>query len=210
MMRLLCLLFLFYTLAPARVCAQAVPPQTGPSRPAWSRAYDTVRPTATVFIVGKAGKMGVATRTGHLLTRLDYDTIYNFREGMAVVGRGHREVNPFGKVLSDVKYGYINQAGRLVVPMQYASINDFSDGFGLAESGRGYFYHNRQGKLVLHPRPVYTCDPFRGNLAYVEVPEQGFWLLPIRTDEITAATPNCTTWTEKQSTATTSTERAGC
>lgn len=71
--------------------------------PAWANRYETVRPSENVFIVSKGGKIGVVSATGASLTKLAYDTIYNFSEGMAVVGRGHRAVNQFGEVLADFK-----------------------------------------------------------------------------------------------------------
>jgi len=37
--------------------------------------------------------MAIATPDGKLLTKFLYDTIYNFREGIAIVGQGTREVN---------------------------------------------------------------------------------------------------------------------
>jgi WG containing repeat len=96
--------------------------------PAWATKYETVRRSENVFIVGKNGKMGIVSVTGIPITKLAYDSIYKFHEGIAVVGRGHREVNQFGKVLADFKYGYLNKAGRLIVPMKYADISLFNEG----------------------------------------------------------------------------------
>jgi len=155
--------------------------QKNSAGPAWAQQYDSVRPSGSVFIVAKRNKMGVVNATGIQLTSMAYDTIYNFHEGVAIVGLGKRNVNAFGKVLADFKYGYLDETGRLVVPIKYAYINPFSNGLGLIErTGNGpiYLYVNKKGKPVLNPRPVYLCTSFEGNTAYVEVPKQGFWLPP--------------------------------
>lgn len=153
----------------------------------WSKRYETVRPSEDVFIVGKAGKMAVAKQNGSLLTELVYDTIYDFHEGIAIVGKGKREVNQFGKVLSDFKYGYLTKAGQLIVDTRYEHVNTFSEGLGLIEilgdiesyNGRtGYVFVNQAGQVIINHKPVYECLPFRGNTAFVEVPRQGFWLPP--------------------------------
>ncbi len=163
--------------------APAVFAQKPAPMPAWASRYETVRPTENVFIVGKGGKMGVVSANGSSLTKLAYDTIYNFSEGMAVVGRGHREVNQFGKVLADFKYGYLNKAGRLVVPMKYQFVESFSEGWGVIELAAGwdwnfwYRYFDKNGKCVLAPRVGYG-DQFHGNIAYVQVLKQGMWMPP--------------------------------
>jgi hypothetical protein len=168
----------------AIVCLLSVPAafaQKTVPLPAWASRYETVRPSEDVFIVSKSGKMGVVSANGSSLTKLAYDTIYNFSEGMAVVGRGHREVNQFGKVLADFKYGYLNKAGRLVMPMKYKYVEDFSEGLGLIVGGGwhpGYRYFDKNGKPTLWPNPVYYCDRFHGNMAFVEVPKQGTWIAP--------------------------------
>ncbi|MCX6215179.1 WG repeat-containing protein [Spirosoma sp.] len=147
--------------------------------------FETIRASDNLLIVSKGSKMGVANSSGRLLTQLEYDTIYNFSEGMAIVGRGKREINQFGKILSDFTYGYINKTGRLVIPVQYTYVSDFHDGLGLVEShqtstswGNAYTYFNKEGKVALRPNPVYSSSSFQGNLAFVEVPKQGFWLPP--------------------------------
>jgi WG containing repeat len=151
--------------------------------PAWASRYDTVRRSENVFIVRKNDKMGVVASNGAALTKLAYDTIYNFSEGMAIVGRGHREVNQFGKVLSDFKYGYLNKAGRLVVPMKYQFVNSFSEGWGLIEGingpyARGYFtFFDKTGKPVLSQETC-CCDSFHGNTVSLQVLKQGMWLPP--------------------------------
>lgn len=144
--------------------------QTSLPKPFWATKFEKIRPSEGVYIVSKDEKMGVVTSTGKLLTRIEYDTIYNFSEGMAIVGRGHREVNEFGKVLSDFKYGYINKAGRLVVSTNYEIIDDFSEGVGhVKPSLRQDVWFDKQGKIVISSPDFVLAESFKGNMAYVEV-----------------------------------------
>lgn len=147
--------------------------------PSWATRYETVRPSGTVFIVTQKGKMGVVTTNGFPITKVEYDTIYNFHEGMAVVGRGHREVNQFGKVLSDFKYGYMNQAGKLVVPTKYEYLEDFSEGLGyVLASLHADFWFDKRGKLALALGGLSQAESFKGNMAYVRIAKVGFHLPP--------------------------------
>ena len=119
--------------------------------------------------------MGLVSSNGLPLTKLEYDTIYNFQEGIAVVGRGQREVNQFGKVLSDFKYGYINQAGQLVVPTKYEYVENFSEGVGyVLPSLHADLWFDKQGKIALALRELSHAESFRGNMAYVNIAKVGF------------------------------------
>lgn len=147
--------------------------------PQWANQYDQVRPSALVYIVAKKGKMGVVDRNGMGITPLDYDTIYNFREGMAIVGKGKREVNPFGKVLTDFKYGYINQQGRPVIPFQYELVSRFSEGLAhVVPSLREDIWFNKAGKPALVFSNLTHGGDFEGGMAYVMIPKVGFHLPP--------------------------------
>lgn len=130
--------------------------------------------------------MGVVSRLGDPLTKLVYDTIFDFRESMAIVGSGHRAVNQFGKVSSDFKYGYLTKGGRLVVPIKFESLYPYREGLGLIDEikpygGSTHTYYNKQGRAKLVIRDVYDVLPFQGGLAYAEVPHTGF-RLPVYND----------------------------
>lgn len=51
----------------------------------------------------------------HLKKRLDYDDVENFNEGLAVVTKG-------------ISKGYIDTAGKLVIPLKFMEANQFSEG----------------------------------------------------------------------------------
>jgi hypothetical protein len=153
----------------------------------WKDKYESIRPSENVFIVSKGEKMAIANQSGILLTKWEFDTIYNFHDGIAIVGKGEREVNQFGKVLMDFKYGYVNKAGKLILPTEFEHINPFQEGLGLIEAlgdaklykgHSGYIFIDKTGQVILNPKHVYLCMPFYGNTAYVEVSQTGFWLAP--------------------------------
>ncbi len=149
--------------------------QTHSTLPNWAGRYDTIRQSDDVFIVTKSRKMGIVNTRGTALTKLVYDTIFNFREGIAIVGRSHREVNQFGKVSSDVKYGYLTKVGRLVVPIQYEHIEDFSEGLGyVLPSLREDYWFDKHGKLALALGQLCSAGSFQGNMAFVQLPKIGF------------------------------------
>ena len=144
--------------------------------PAWASRYETVRPLEDVFIVSKGGKMGVVSANGASLTKLAYDTIYNFSEGMAIVGRGHREVNQFGKVLADFKYGYLNKAGRLVVPIMYEELENFNEGVGYAflSSLPDHRWYDKKGNIELSFGHLGHAEGLKGGTSYVWIAHIGF------------------------------------
>jgi hypothetical protein len=154
--------------------------QEAASIPFWANQYQSVRSSAGLYIVAsKEGKMGILDGKGKALTALEYDTIYNFREQMAIVGKGKRQVNQFGKILSDFKYGYINQQGKLTIPVKYERVNNFSEGLAhVTPSLREDIWFNKEGKVVISSPNFPYAEDFQGGLAYVEVGylHQGFKL----------------------------------
>lgn len=176
------MLFLRGLIAAIGLCFSAITAalsQDTTQLPVWVKQYSSVRPSSGLFIVAKDGKMGVINAKGRRLTKLEYDTIYDFREGMAIVGKGEREVNQFGKVLSDFTHGYINQRGKLVIPTKYEKVADFSEGLAhIIPSLREDVWFNKQGKIVIYSTHFPVAESFQGGLAYVQVAHlhQGFGL----------------------------------
>lgn len=159
-----------FTLITCIISAIDGPAQTSPPLPVWASRYESIRPSENVFIVAKNGRMGVVDRKGDPLTKLVYDTIFNFREGIAIVGQGHREVNQFGKTLSDYKYGYLTKTGRLIVPIKYEHIENFSEGLGyVLPSLHEDFWFDKQGKVAILLGDLVLGGSFQGAMAYVEV-----------------------------------------
>lgn len=88
---------------------------------------------------------GYKQLTGVLLATAAFDEVYRFSEGMAVVGKK----NQFG----EVKYGYINTSGKLVIPLLYSiKPSEFSGGYARVEpkdkSEFEYAFINQKGDIV--------------------------------------------------------------
>ncbi len=142
-------------------------PANPPPVPAWTRQYDTFSRSEDVYIVSKGDKKGVVSLAGKPVTKLVYDTILPFREGMAIVGTLQR-----GRFKTRGKYGFINKEGRLVVPMVHYYVSSFSE--GLASIDAGYLhimYVNQQGDTAISMRGGFGED-FQGGMAAVGVGDE--------------------------------------
>ena len=80
-----------------------------------------------------ANKFGVVDKTGSFIVPLEYDTIRDFSNGLAVVkgeiaddrsGYSHKKY---------IRWGIIDKAGALVQPLKYTEISEFSEGLLKAE-----------------------------------------------------------------------------
>ena len=96
---------------------------------AYSSAYDAEHISSEVFAVkGPNGDYGFANKAGQIVSE-GYSSIEPFSNGMALVGKGG-----YGTGTS-LAYGYVNEAGVLVVPCQYSGGNraeaDFIDGYAV-------------------------------------------------------------------------------
>lgn len=52
-------------------------------------------------------------------------------------------------VLNYQKYGYLNSAGEVVIPLQFDNAGDFKEGFAWVEKNGKYGYINHEGKIVI-------------------------------------------------------------
>jgi len=69
------------------------------------------------------GKWGHIDKNGNNITPFIYDTIHNFKEGVAVVGKYVK----FG-FNNKLMFGVIDRTGKEIIPLIYDNINDCSDG----------------------------------------------------------------------------------
>ena len=66
------------------------------------------------------------------------------------------------------KYGYIDKASKVVIPPQFLSAGEFSQGLAVARLKGSYGYINQQGNFVIPPQYDYAAD-FSEGLALVFV-----------------------------------------
>ncbi|WP_230659561.1 WG repeat-containing protein [Psychrobacter sp. I-STPA10] len=99
-------------------------------------------------------KYGLANKQGKILLPAEYTDIHEFSEGMAKVSKIDK-VNvslsiskPSFKKKYNYKYGFIDKQGEIVIPVEYDSASDFSEGVARVEKDGESFSINKQGQRV--------------------------------------------------------------
>jgi hypothetical protein len=152
-------------------------------------------------VANAAGKWGFIDRTGRFRIAPRYDGAGQFSEGVAyawfweggerkdgIVDAGGRftalpEVNDHAFIFHDGlarfqtpmgqerKYGYMDKAGRVVIPPQFDESGHFSEGLAwvsvFRERKRLYGFIDKVGKIVIEPQFVYQPGDFVDGLARV-------------------------------------------
>ncbi|MCC8122200.1 MAG: WG repeat-containing protein [Oscillospiraceae bacterium] len=97
--------------------------------------------------------------TGGTVATLNYGAVYGISDGMIRVRTGDMITG---------KHGYVNLAGKLVIPAQYDFAEDFSEGLAAVAdpSGYKYGYIDKTGKLVI-PYQFEGAYAFESGLAKV-------------------------------------------
>ena len=86
--------------------------------------------------LGHKKKIGFIDTTGKVVIPPQFDSAYDFSEGLAVVSVNYQ-------------YGFIDKTGRIVSPIQWADARSFSEGLaGVAMSAGKQGYIDKTGKVV--------------------------------------------------------------
>ena len=166
-----------------------------------ARAYfETTLPTAeaTMYnayfaVIQKLYAMdyGYIDKTGSLVVPLQYDTAFDFSEGLAGVRKNNKTgyIDKTGKVVIPLEYdshdrrfseglvnvlkggkwGYIDKSGKVAIPFQYASAEAFSNGMAaVSTDGAKFGYIDKTGQLAIPHQYGNNSDmAFRDGLARV-------------------------------------------
>lgn len=132
-------------------------------------AYDIGYLGEDLFCVYDYDGIYVADSQGKKLFSAEYDQIWSYSQGLALV----RE-----KTENSYRYGYIDKEGDLKIPMVYGAGRDFSEGVApvsVSESGIGqYGFIDIKGNVVIEPQ-YRSASPFREGLARVQdISGEGF------------------------------------
>lgn len=74
-----------------------------------------------------------------------------------------------------IKYGFIDQTGKLVIPARFNYADSFTEGAARVSSGDTYGFINKSGEFLFEPN--YTAaQPFSEGLAYVERNGKSFFI----------------------------------
>ncbi len=118
------------------------------------------------------GKYGILNIEGKILVPFLYDTIYDYRDGRALVVNGEnyfyidnigetvisddfQQAHSFSEGVAFVKkgdlWGCINLSGELLVPCEYEDCQPFCEGFGAVQTGGKWGFINQKGELQIAP-----------------------------------------------------------
>lgn len=99
-------------------------------------------------------------QTGDAVTTDQYDCIYPFSDGLARVGKADMD--------GYMKYGYIDEFGEIVIPLEYDHAEDFSNGLAcISDWDWMSGYIDKTGQTVI-PLEYDYAESFSGDLAHVE------------------------------------------
>lgn len=105
-------------------------------------------------VVITKGEYGFIDKTGKVvLHSKEWLEIEDFSEGLAAVQVEVTD-NSVYRGYQDRKYGFIDRAGRFVIPPQFSRVNKFSDGRALfVQTGKrhGYGFTDATGSIVIGP-----------------------------------------------------------
>lgn len=91
---------------------------------------------------------------------------------------GRNFAGGYGAVLREKKWGFIDYLGNTVVPFEYASVQDFSEGLAaVSVNNKLWGYVNSEGQLVI-PTRFMNAGPFKQGLAIVEEKGSKFYIDP--------------------------------
>ena len=109
--------------------------------------YENVCDTFSMGIgyVSKRGLWGYVDKDGMPVTEIKYNAVFPFRGGMAPVGMNVSN----GKGGFVKKYGYVDETGREVIPLEYEDVSlQCYAGKGFIKRGGKWAYADKSGKLL--------------------------------------------------------------
>jgi hypothetical protein len=131
-------------------------------------------------VIGEKG-FGVIDEAGKVLTHKDYDYIGTYHNGRALYSRTDSEGRS--------SYGYLDLQGQEVIPAQYRTANDFTDGKAVVQvSDQEYALIGLDGQRITTYPYTYVGSPSEGLLPFQQqaqgkygyINEQGKVVIPPR------------------------------
>lgn len=120
-----------------------------------------------VSFKNEQGKYGFKTASGTIVVQPVYDVVYSvFENGRLCVNKGFKSKIENNKeiVISSGKWGFIDESGKEVIPLQYQKAGGFKNGLAKVMLNDKWGFINPQGKYVV--QPLYTfIDNFENDLA---------------------------------------------
>ena len=100
-------------------------------------------------------KWGILTANGEQLAEVKFDSVGVFHDGLAVVKAAER-------------YGYIDRSGTIVIPIQWMTAYDFSEGLAALRVDKKHFqFINTAGTVVIKSKKYDSVGRFRNGVCRV-------------------------------------------
>ena len=100
-------------------------------------------------------KWGILTADGEQLAEVKFDSVGVFHDGLAVVKAAER-------------YGYIDRSGAIVIPIQWMTAYDFSEGLAALRVDKKHFqFINTVGTVVIKSKKYDSVGRFRNGICRV-------------------------------------------
>ena len=100
-------------------------------------------------------KWGILTAYGEQLAEVKFDSVGVFHDGLAVVKAAER-------------YGYIDRSGAIVIPIQWMTAYDFSEGLAALRVDKKHFqFINTAGTVVIKSKKYDSVGRFRNGICRV-------------------------------------------
>jgi hypothetical protein len=127
------------------------------------------------------GKSGFMDRSGRIVIEAQFEDADSFSEGLAPVKIRSEETTWCPRAESGsrkgftMKWGFIDKTGKVVIPPQYESVSQFSEGLAAINSCDEAFFIDTIGKKVISGNYEFAT-PFFGGLARVDgTTKDGRW-----------------------------------
>ena len=121
-------------------------------------------------------KWGYIDENANVVVELRYFAINEFHEGLAAVAVIDNEKPPYRVYrrfdLANVKWGFVDKTGKVVIAPNFSNAGDFSEGFAAVnaivksdftcETPRNYGYIDKTGAFVIRPQFAFASDFHNG------------------------------------------------
>jgi conserved hypothetical protein len=119
------------------------------------------------FVVSKGGSPTCIDKTGRVKFVMDYARfVCPFSEGLAVFGQLDEQWN--------IRRGYIDKEGKVVIPPQFEKARAFSEGFSAIRINEKWGFIDKTGKIVVNPQYDEIRDFKNGKAAFYRGKQAGY------------------------------------
>ncbi len=123
------------------------------------------------FFEDENGKFGMQNQAGKIIVAAKYDAVlfFDFSEGLTAVNIGGEKQSVYGiEGIGGGKWGYVDQYGKEIIPLQYESASNFSEGLAAIKLNGKSGYIDKKGKVIIPTKYEWAGD-FSEGLAVIGI-----------------------------------------